>query len=226
MPETTADRPVIVAAYIIYSADVLSDYEAAIDRMSPASHMPAGFREGSYRRRAREIVASRFALTEGDDQYDYGYLGDEHTPPQVRYYPAGYTDKEGTEEPAECTECLGMGTEQDAYGGHDCQHCEGRGHVAAGQGRHRKWVGGLTGAEWRIFADAYLIDLDERGMPTEYNETMGSLTAEHGRIPAIAVDNTHGWQGGNADDAEVIDSEFYISLAMSGPEPGEDGEPE
>jgi len=167
----------------------------------------------------REIVAAKFTETEGDDQYDYGYLGTEHNPPQVRYFPYGYTDEEGLEEPAECTGCFGMGTAQDAYGSHPCRECDGRGTAEAGQGQHRKWAAMLTGAEWRIFADAYLIDLDGRGMPAEYAETLGSIT-EYGHLPAVCVDNTEGWNSGYSDP--VLESQMYLSFLMSGPEPGED----
>lgn len=186
-PETQV-LPVITGAYIIYNADVLSYRESFIESMSPAMHMPAGFKDSTWRKRVREIVAAKFTQTEGDDQYDFGYLGKESG--NVRYFPAGYLDAEGTELP------------DDDY--------EGR----TGEGRHRKWVGELTGAEWRIFADAYLIDLDERGLPERYEETLGMLTVEYGAIGAISVDNREGW---NDSHGEVIDSSFYINFMMSGP---------
>lgn len=196
--------------YVIYSADVISEHTSDITRMSPESHMPAGFKDGSLRKRVREIVASRFTQTEDDDQYDYGYLGKESRPPDVRYFPYGYTDPEGIDEPAECTECFGMGTAQDAYGSHPCRECDGRGTAEAGQGQHRKWTADLSRAEWLIFADAYLIDLDENGYPREYEETMGAIT-EYGHLEAISYDNREGWNSGYGDP--VLDSRFYISFA-------------
>jgi hypothetical protein len=184
---TETARPVITGAYIIYSADVLGS-ESFIEDMSPARHLPAGFREGTWRRRVREIVASRFVQTEGDEEYEYGYLGKESG--DVRWFPAGYLDAAATKLP------------DDGYDGD------------AGEGRHRKWAGELTGAEWRIFADAYLIDLDGDGLPERYEETLGMLTLEYGAIGAVSVDNREGW-----DDyhGTVIDSTIYANFMMSGP---------
>lgn len=79
-------------------------------------------------------------------------------------------------------------------------------------GFHRKWAGELTWERWLEFADAYLIDLDDDGIPERYNETMGSIT-EFGHIPAISVDDTEGW----SYCGEVIDSNIYVSIAECEP---------
>lgn len=177
------------AVYVIYSADILGP-EQAIEGMSPARHLAAGYTAGSDDERAGQEVASRFTLTEGDDQYDYGYLGDESG--NASYYPAGYTDKEGLDEPGEDTP-----------------------EERIGEGRHRKWVAELTCAEWLLFADRYIIDVDERGLPVDYEDTLGSLT-EYGCLPAIAVDNSEGWGHPAYGNGYVIDSQFYLSFAFSG----------
>ena len=170
--------------YVIYDADVLADGTRFIERMSPADHMPAG--HSGLRKRVREIVASRFTQTEGDEQYEYGYLGRESTPPNIRWFPYGAIDAEGTEP-------------DDGYEGE------------TGAGQHRKWTAELTRAEWIIFADAYLIDLDGDGYPVEYEETMGAIT-EHGHLEAVSVDNREGWNDGHGG-GEVIDSGMYVSFA-------------
>ena len=162
------------AVYIIYSADVVGS-EREIERMSPADHLTAGYI--GLRKRVGEIVASRFVQTEGDDQYDYEYLGRELGNPA--YLPAA-DEPDDNEDP-------------DAY-----------------QGRHRKWTGELSRAEWLIFADRYLIDLDDRGYPEKYEDTLGAIT-EYGHLFAVAVDNSEGWQSGNGP--WWVASDFYVSFA-------------
>lgn len=179
--------------YIIYSADVLSETSRFIDEMSPAQHMPAGFHSDSEPFMQRAAIAAKFTLTEGDDQYDYGYLGSEYNPPRIEYFPYGYLDKEATVEPPE------------DYEG------------PTGSGQHRKWVGELTWDEWLVFADSYVIDLDSQGIPERYEETLGSLTVEYGHIPAMSVDNAEGWDSPGCRGS-VIDSGFYISFAGDEPQ--------
>ena len=168
--------------YVIYSADVVGS-ERDIERMSPASHLPAGY--NGYRKRAGEVVASRFELTEGDSEYDFGYLAEEGA--GAAYLPAA-------DEP------------------------DDNDNPGAYLGRHRKWVAELTRAEWVIFADRYIIDLDGNGYPERYEDTMGSLT-EFGHLFAVAVDNSEGWQ--DANGPQWVDSQFYVSFATP-----EDSEPE
>lgn len=172
------------SVYVIYDADVLADGARFIEQMSPAQHMPAG--HTGLRKHVREIVAGRFTQTEGDEQYDYGYLGRESTPPDVRYFPYGAIDAEGTEP-------------DDDYEGE------------TGSGQHRKWAAVLSRAEWIIFADAYMIDLDDAGYPERYEETMGAIT-EYGHLEAVNVDNSEGWDNYYNHDA-VIDSGMYVSFA-------------
>jgi hypothetical protein len=74
-------------------------------------------------------------------------------------------------------------------------------------GMHRKWAGELSWERWLEFAKAYLIDLDDDGMPEHYSDTMGTIT-ELGHIPAVSVDDTEGWGYG-----EVIDSNVYVSIS-------------
>lgn len=171
------------AVYVIYDADVRCYRQSFIEQMSPGVHMPAG--HNGLRQRVREIVASRFEQTEGDEQYDFGYLGKETG--NVSYYPYGAVDAEGT-------------YPDDDYDGE------------TGEGQHRKWVGELTRAEWIIFADSYSIDLDDAGYPAEYEETAGSLTMIDGQpvhLEAVSVDNTEGW---NDLHGTVIHSDMYISF--------------
>jgi len=226
------------AVYIIYSADVISESDAEVERMSPTKHIPAGYPADSEAYKERAAVAAKFTKTEGDDQYDYGYLGDESGDP--RYFPAGYVDAKGLElapEPTDCPDCGGAGvrstTEAERVAERDgisvdqargyCGTCEASGtlppfaETKAGCGYHRKWVGELTADEWQTFAQAYLIDVDDRGFPEHYEPTMGSLTAEHGHIDAVAIDNREGWESesfGYGRVYGVLDSQFYVSFAF------------
>jgi hypothetical protein len=59
-------------------------HPSEIDRMGPERHLPAGYGDG--RKRAGEIVASRFSQAEGDGSYDFGWLAREHH--DDRYLPA------------------------------------------------------------------------------------------------------------------------------------------
>lgn len=77
------------------------------------------------------------------------------------------------------------------------------------QGRHRKWCGELSWNEWLRFASEFIIDLDERGYPTHYEQTMGSLTM-HGLMPAVAIDNSEGWEMMGGPD--VITSHFWTTF--------------
>jgi hypothetical protein len=152
--------PEFVGVYIIYSADVVADSAAFIEFMAPANKSPE--------------LAQHFTETEGDDQYDYGYLADEGC--DKRYL--AYADRESEDDP--------------------------------NAGMHRKWVAELTIDQWRKFADDYSIDLRPNGFPTDYTDTMGSIT-EHGLIDAVAVDNTEGWDDNHGN---VIDSSMYVSFAL------------
>lgn len=220
------------AVYVIYDADVLSYRESFIEAMSPAAHLPAGYPDG-WRKRVREIVASRFVQTEGNEQYDFGYLGKEHNPPHVSYFPYGAIDERGTlpedaceRDQATCARCgerirFAEGAwldNTDGEGDTDDYGQDGEHEPVTGQGQHRKWVAELSRAEWLIFAHSYCIDLDADGYPAQYEETMGSLT-EHGHLEAVAVDNRDGWQDGHG---EVISSQMYVSFAYP---QDPDGEP-
>jgi hypothetical protein len=77
------------------------------------------------------------------------------------------------------------------------------------QGRHRKWVAELTRSEWLIFADRYNVDLNSRGFPLYYEDTMGSIT-EYGHLDAVSVDNSEGW--GSFDGPAFVSSGFYVSF--------------
>jgi hypothetical protein len=218
------------AVYIIYSADVISESTSDIEGMSPLRHL-AHIEDGA-------TIAAKFTETEGDDQYDFGYLGSECG--DARYFPYGYADAEAlteTDEPSDCPDCGGSGirgeSEAVAVAERDgisieqargyCGTCEASGElppfgegIARGLGQHRKWCGELTLEEWRTFARAYCIDLDDDEiMPQRFEETMGSLT-EHGHIPAVCVDNREGWEHGSFGYGPVIgvlDSQMYVSFA-------------
>jgi hypothetical protein len=56
--------------YVVYSADILGS-TLEIERMSPASHLPAGYPDGSPERALRTQLAAKFAQTEGDEGYSY-----------------------------------------------------------------------------------------------------------------------------------------------------------
>jgi hypothetical protein len=77
----------IIGAYIIYSADVISDSSHFIERMSPAEHMPAG--HNGKGRAERERIAAKFVQTESDEQYDFGYLAKEGSGPEYLPYEPG-----------------------------------------------------------------------------------------------------------------------------------------
>lgn len=199
--------------YIIYSADIVGP-ETDIDKMDP-THV-SGYRE----------AFEEFVQTEGDEQYDFGYLADEDD--RADYLPVA----DGPEYQHDCEGCeflyttLRRGSKVDVY--RSCSP-EDSGYVIrrssdpadymttddlerAGceiepAGRHRKWVAELTPERWQRFADVFCIDLDEDTLvPTNYEETMGSIT-EHGHIPAVAVDNTEGWS-----PMHVIMSQMYVSF--------------
>jgi hypothetical protein len=170
--------------------------------------MPAGC--NGERKAECERVAALFTETEGDGQYGFGYLGNEHSPRRPRYYPAGYTDAEGTTLPAECPDCHGLGCTGDVlagWGTGQCSTCNGRGQEESGCGE-------LSRDEWLLFADCYLIDLDAAGYPERYTETLGAITG-YGRLAAISVDNSEGWNDHSGPD--FIDSGFYVSFAYPAP---------
>lgn len=200
------------SVYIIYSADVISEDSSDIDGMSPAKHL-SHINGG-------EIIAAKFTETEGDDQYDYGYLGNESDDP--RYFPYGYADSEGlteAEDPIDCPDCEGSGI-RSAIGEGYCGTCEASGTlppfgegIARGLGQHRKWVGEITLDEWRSFARAYCIDLDDDEiLPTRFENTLGSIT-EYGCINAICIDNREGWECGYGPVIGVLESQMYVSFA-------------
>lgn len=169
--------------YVIYSADVLgSDRE--IDGMGPFRVAPD---HGPYAR----PMPGDWVLTEGDEQYDYEYLGDESGDPS--YYPAGAFDSQGLET-VDTIDPDDPRADSTDYG----------------EGRHRKWVAELSLADWRACADMLCIDLDARGVPEEYDDTCGSIT-EYGHIPAVCVRNDEGWSPTN-----VIDSSLYVSFFSYG----------
>lgn len=69
--------------YVIYSADTIAESPSFIESMAPA------------KRHNAELFADAFTLTEGDDQYDYGYLASEGA--GQRYL--AYADREADEDP-------------------------------------------------------------------------------------------------------------------------------
>jgi len=152
--------------YLIYSADILGT-EKEIEAMGPFRKAPD---HGPY----AKPMPGEWVETEGDDQYQFGYLASEGGDPD--FFPAGYADAEGVAEPEE--------------------------GEAVGIGRHRKWVAHLTLADWLTVANTLCIDLDDNHLPESYEETMGSLT-EVGLIPAIAIDNTDGWSPTRVIDSSI-----------------------
>jgi hypothetical protein len=219
--------PTIESVYIIYHADVISPRESDIEGMAPASHVPKSI--GGAEPEAAKRIAEAFTETEGDDSYDYGYLGDESNDP--RYYPLGYIDREGFDKPFQVrvkTEDgdellpslapsieVAMESMQDrGYEVLDAIEDEDR---PVGMGRHRKWVGELSREDWFVFARAYSIEVDDDGLPTQYEDTMGSITAEYGHIPAVSIDNSEGWDYpgfGYGSVESVLDSRMYVSIAL------------
>lgn len=77
-----AEFPGWTHVYVIYSADVVTDYPSFIEDMSPARHVPAG-RQAS---EALAAIVGAFTQTEGDEQYDFGYLANEGASPRYRAY--------------------------------------------------------------------------------------------------------------------------------------------
>ena len=160
--------------YIIYSADTVAEYPF-IESMAPARMLKPYESQHDI-----TGIVDAFTLTEGDEQYDYGYLSDNGRRPE--YLP--YADRDDKTE-----------------------------YVNSHNGMHRKWVGELTREQWKVFAKAYCIDLDDNDIPEDYEDTMGSLT-EYGIIPAIAVDNTDGWGCAYYGSQPVIDSQMYLSFGV------------
>lgn len=170
--------------HLIYSADILGETRE-IEGMGPFRKVPE---HGAY----ATPMPGEWAETEGDEQYDLGYLGDESG--DATFYPYGFLDAEGL-------------TEADDAPDEDLE----RG-VVHGLGRHRKWVGNLTRDEWLACAERLCIDLDDEGMPIDYDATMGALTVIDGhpmRLPAVSIDNTEGWT-----PTRVIDSRIYMSVLV------------
>ena len=176
--------------YVIYDVDITGS-EHDIERMSPAVHMPAGYGDdpgneqyGLPMRRRMEAVAAKFTQTESDAEYGYDYLADGD----------GTRNRDGNPDRDRflCAVDRPDGYEGDGY-----------------QGRHRKWTAELTRQEWELFAHAYIIDLNERGFPVDYEDTLGAIT-EYGHLDAVAVDNSEGWNCSSFDG--VIASQFYVSF--------------
>lgn len=179
MTETTTDLQAPTHAYVIYSADILGTTEE-IDGMGP-------FRVASRSYPYSTPLVGDWTLTEGDESYDYGYLGDESG--DATFYPYSKLDAEGLVDADDADE-------------HDLQN-----GVVHGLGRHRKWVAELTLEQWQAVASALCIELEDDGYtPRDYEETLGSIT-EHGHLDAVCVDNTEGWT-----PTRVIDSSLYVSF--------------
>jgi hypothetical protein len=174
---TIPDNAIIL---LIYSADILGAADE-IDSMGP-------FRKANDYHPYAEPFPGHWTQTEGDEGYQYGYLGNESG--NARFFPAGYADSEGVAAP---------------------QHNE-----EVGEGRHRKWVGELTLDEWIVVAGMLVIDIDDRYLPVEFDDSLGAIT-EYGHIPALAIDNTEGWS-----PMTVIDSTIYMSIGI----PVDDDTPE
>ena len=193
----------IEAFYVIHSADTTRDGENTLEHMQ---------------KRAEPFMAGEddefgLELTEGDEQYDFGYLADEigerecmmcdgdggSSPWQSEPGYARWSVEHGGIGPiTACEGCGGTGLEESAY-----RH-----------GHHRKWVGLLPGNRYEEFAEAFMIDFGEDGLPERHEETMGSLT-EYGMIPAVSVDDTKGWGSGwDGPNGGVIDSNIYISYML------------
>lgn len=206
--------------YIIYDADVLSDSARVIENMSPAKHVLAGWGENWRPDERPEAVAASeaFRETEDDSNYEFGYLAKESNQPRYR----GVED----EEEMKCGRCGAVlvysrdldtwltfeeGPDDVDTSSDTCDEAGETPHDYPGRGRHRKWVGQLTRAQWRHFASAYCIDLDDNDLPESFELTMGSIT-EFGHLDAISVDNREGWEDYSGTN-EVISSGMYISFA-------------
>ena len=175
------DQP-FTAVYVIYSADVVGTH-ADMTRMSPASHMrPATTATRIPNGRASRRCSPKPKVTTSTISATSARRAATRVISRL------------------ATSMLRRTVEPDADTDPELIGC----------GSHRKWVADLTRDEWLIFADAYLIDLDNTGYPERYEETMGSLT-EHGHLEAIAVDNSEGWQGGYGP--QFVDSNMYVSFA-------------
>lgn len=198
--------------HVIYDADVVSERESFITCMSPASHILAGWGE-NYRPDDRAIaatIAPEFTETEDDDNYDFGYLADECG--NQRF--AAVADISDVTRCSTCGDDTGYDWDAQMLV-HSGDNAEQRDldhdATAANNGRHRKWVALLTREQWRIFADAYCIDVSDNLIPERYEETMGAITG-YGHLDAISVDNSEGWETYDGD--EVISSGFYLSFGM------------
>lgn len=223
--------------YVIYGADVTSDSESFIDRMSPARHILAGWSK-SYRPKDRvhaAEAAGAFTETEGNDAYEFSYLASETGNPRFRgvddesemkcercgavlvysrkreshaTWDDGPEDIDWTNDSSCPDEFLDPAADYTgANAGEDM-------HQYPGRGRHRKWTAELTRNQWTQFAYVYGIGLDDNGIPEEFELTGGSIT-EHGHLDAISVDNSGGWDD---ESGEVITSSMYLSFGRNDPE--------
>lgn len=84
----------ITGVYVIYTADVISPSAHFIGCMAPEHHIPAGHNGDA--RIERERIAAKFSQAEGNEQYDFGYLAEEHGERQyLPYEPDSDNDQGG-----------------------------------------------------------------------------------------------------------------------------------
>ena len=205
MPDTATETfpgiDQIEAIYIIHSADTTRDGEGSLDHMASRVEPFLRTEDGEY----------GLVQTEGDDQYDFDYLADE-----MGKTTCTWCDGSGASSPWESrpgywrysVELGGIGPIT------ACEHCGGTGEEESAyrNGHHRKWAGLLPGDRYEEFCDAFMIDLDDTGLPERGDDTMGSLT-EYGHLPAISIDDSEGWNSGYSDGG-VIDSNIYLSIML------------
>lgn len=158
------------------------------------------------------IIESVYVIYDADVEGEHSEQLIEQMSPE-HHLPAGYGDGEGPygREGREPRQAVGAKFKR-TEGNDQFEYEVPEGTVTA----HAKWVAELTEAEWRLFADAYLIELDEHGAPAECEQTLGSLT-EYGIIPAVSVDLAEGWQDGRTH-AEVVHAGAYVSISGEEPE--------
>lgn len=183
----------LLRVQVVYTASILGS-DSEIERMGPAQHLPAGYRKPD---EAAGWHGYKYRVGEVVASRFAQTAGDE-------MYDFGYlaAEHDGDER------YLPARDMPDDY--------EGDGYL----GRRRIWVGNLSYPEWRVFADRYIIELDERGLPAgDYEDVWGGPSWD-GPVQ-VSVDNTDGWESPRAL-GHVIDSSFQLAFMFAGTEAEEE----
>lgn len=210
-PPTREESKAMRIYYVIYSVDLMRNEDSLAGQMDPN-------RIGATDGRAGAVsLEGRWVETEGDEQYDFGYLAEELGTRHACRLCNGEGCHEHNFMAPDGWVGVGVTNVSTSYHGEryvtelrPCERCGGSGHEgsAYSEGIHRKWVvDDLNHEEFLALANDRGWDLDDDDRPTRYEDTMGSIT-EYGHLPAVAIDDQEGWSYGG----EVIYAQFYVTI--------------